>query len=85
MAATSSHMEIAGSVVFSVALVFVFLHYSKQQRAEFDNSYSLEEASEACLYYYDEEPLCGAMSFDSTGEFACVETYVDGQLKWACQ
>lgn len=38
--------------------------------------------SEACLLI--EEEVCGPTSFDSTDLLTCVETYIDGQLRWVC-
>ena len=36
---------------------------------------------ELCL---PNKPVCGKPSFDSTDEYACVETLVDGKLTWVC-
>ena len=63
-------------IFFSVGVVTAFLHYS----ATADD---FEVADEACLVDAVEQ-VCGPLSFDSTPEMACVETYVDGQLKWVC-
>ena len=71
--------EIAGSIVFSVALVYVFLHYNKKY-AGVD---LLEEWPEACLIEAEEQ-LCGNLSFDSTDDYVCIETWENGKLRWAC-
>ena len=71
--------EVAGSIVFSVALVYVFLHYNKKY-AGVD---LLEYQPEACLIEAEEQ-LCGNLSFDSTDDYVCIETWEDGKLRWAC-
>jgi len=40
---------------------------------------------EACLIPEEQEPICGAMSFDSTEDgMFCIEDYSSGGLKWVC-
>jgi len=76
-AATAPKMELLGVAAFSVALVAVFLQYSAMAAAE-------AGPAEACLVEFD-EPLCGPLSFDSTDDYVCVETFAEGKLRWVCQ
>ena len=73
-----------GSIVFSVALVAVFLQYSKNAAAAASGA----DDAEACLVA-EEDPdmsLCGRLSFDSTDDYVCIETEDgEGNLRWACQ
>ena len=70
-----------GVVIFSVAVVAAYLRYSGESRAE-------EKEDWACLVpevQIEDEPVCGAVSFDSSDEMTCVETFdAAGQLRWRC-
>jgi hypothetical protein len=41
----------------------------------------IEEEAEACLV---DRPICGKASFDSVDGMVCIETYVQGKLRWEC-
>ena len=61
-------------------MLYAFLHYSELQVAS-----EAAMVPEACLVVAEDEPTCGALSFDSTDDgMVCVETYEDGKLRWAC-
>jgi len=40
--------------------------------------------SEVCVLTAATEAICGTPSFDSSEEYACVEQWVDGKLRWVC-
>mmetsp|Transcript_9666 Transcript_9666/g.23424 ORF Transcript_9666/g.23424 Transcript_9666/m.23424 type:complete len:250 (-) Transcript_9666:348-1097(-) len=40
--------------------------------------------SEVCVLTAATEAICGTPSFDSSTEYACVEQWVDGKLRWVC-
>jgi ABC-type spermidine/putrescine transport system permease subunit II len=65
-----------GVVVFAVAVVQAYLAYS-------DKNFVEAATDEACLLQ-DTEPICGALSFDSTEDMMCIETYREGKLQWVC-
>jgi hypothetical protein len=41
-------------------------------------------SDELCLLTQAVEPVCGPTSFDSSEEFACVEQWADGRMRWVC-
>jgi hypothetical protein len=67
-----------GVMVFAVAVVWAYLRNSEQALAD-------EKEDWACLLPYEqEEPACGRVSFDSSDDMVCVESYQEGKLRWVC-
>jgi hypothetical protein len=69
--------DTAGVLIFAVAVVQAYLTYSDKTFVEAATS------DEACLLQ-DTEPVCGPLSFDSTDDMMCIETYREGKLEWVC-
>ena len=71
----------AAVVIIPLSVALAYQGYSMREA-------ELAEASraEACVLPTPEhEAVCGEVSFDSSGEMVCVETYdKDGRLRWAC-
>ena len=75
---------VIGVDALSVGVGAAFLAYIAMRITATNMMETEDKAGELCIMNELEE-FCGQMSFDSTGDYACVEVQgADGQWRWQC-